>query len=241
MRYLRLIWRLLVFGWLTFDVVFRIFIRARFLGTKRPEILRMRRRWARRLLPAVGVQITQFGQPPELPCLLVSNHRSYLDPIVVLCETDAFPVSKAEVEKWPLIGYGAKMAGMLYLKRNNTGKRASILRAMEQTIKSGYPVLLFPEGTTSDLNGVLPFKLPAFVRAVKEQLPVAPIALRFGDPRDYWVLQESFLTHAARRFGEPEIRVEIHYGPIMHSENPEELLNLCRNWIEAIVRDPDQN
>ena len=239
MKHLRLTYRFLIFFWLTFWVVVRIYIRATFFGAKRPEILRMRRRWAKRLLNGVGVRLEKFGEPPEEACLLVSNHRSYIDPIAVLCDTDAFPVSKAEVEKWPFIGYGAKMAGMLYLKRDDTNKRASILRGIVQTIQEGYPVLLFPEGTTSDVPGVLPFKRSSFVRAAKENLPVSPIALRFFDERDYWVLMESFMTHAARRFGEKEIRVQIHYGPVFRSDDPEKLLNICRDWIETKVLGKD--
>ncbi len=197
--------------------------------------MRVRRRWARNLLAGLGIKIETIGIPPDFPCLIVCNHRSYLDPILLLCDVFAYPVAKAEVSNWPLIGKGAQMAGILYLRRENAGSRSGTLRQMQEKIESGFSIIIFPEGTTSGLKGTLPFKNGGFKMAAQAAIPVVPVALVFADERDFWVGKESFLQHAKRRFGEKQIKVKIFYGPAYKSLDPNELLLKSQTWIEMIL------
>lgn len=194
--------------------------------------MRIRRRWARTLLKRVGVRMEREGAAPDFPCVVVSNHRSYLDPILMLCDVDGYPVAKAELSEWPLIGKGAKMAGILYLHRDHSGSRASTLRLMEGKVREGFPVIIFPEGTTSGLSGTLPFKKGVFQLAAKSNIPVVPVALIFADKEDFWLGEETFLSHAGRRFREKEILTKVCYGPVLQNNDPEKLLDAARNWIE---------
>ena len=127
------------------------------------------------------------------------------------------------------------MAGILYLKRESAGSRSSTLRQMLDKIEAGFPVIIFPEGTTSDLPDSLPFKLGAFKLAAQSNIPVVPVAILYADERDYWVAQESFLTHARRRFGAPKIEVKLCYGPEMRQENPEILREQSKAWIDGVL------
>jgi 1-acyl-sn-glycerol-3-phosphate acyltransferase len=166
---------------------------------------------------------------------LISNHRSYLDPILLLQDVDAYPVAKAELANWPIIGKGAAMAGILYLKRENAKSRAGTLQGIQQIIAQGHPVIIYPEGTTSALPGTLPFKRGVFQLAAKHQIPVVPVAVVFAHQADFWVGKESFLSHAGRRFRLPEIPVSVHYGAPMIHENAEQLLQETQKWIESIL------
>ncbi len=231
MKTLRLLWRLLFFVSYTASIVAEIWLRKNLFRADMRAAMQVRRRWARRLLRAVGVRLSIQGNPPDFPCLLVANHRSYLDPILMLCHVDGYPVAKAELADWPLIGKGARLAGILYLRRESGGSRANILKLMREKIAQGFPVIIFPEGTTSGLEGALPFKKGAFQMAVRDAVPVMPVAVLFEDERDFWVGKESFLSHAQRRFREPEIRVEVHYGPVLSSGEAENLLTEARQWI----------
>lgn len=232
MKTLRLTWRLLFFVAYTARIVAEIWLRKTFFKADMQTAMHIRRRWAKRLLARVGVRLSIEGQPPDFPCLIVANHRSYLDPILMLCHVDGYPVAKAELASWPLIGKGARMAGILYLRREHGGSRANILKLMGEKIARGFPVIIFPEGTTSGLAGTLPFKKGTFQMAARDAVPVVPVAVLFDDPRDFWVGKETFLSHAGRRFREKNIHVMLHYGPALRSPDAAYLQTASRDWIE---------
>jgi 1-acyl-sn-glycerol-3-phosphate acyltransferase len=231
METIRITWRLIFFVAYTTRIVAEIWLRNVFQGQNTMRSMRIRRRWAGNLLKGVGLRITVEGEPPQYPCLLVGNHRSYVDPILVLRDVFAWPVAKAEVADWPVLGRGAQMAGILYLKREDGRDRAAVLNKIGATIQQGYAVVLFPEGTTGGQDGTMPFKKGGFVMAVKNNIPVIPVAICFADPADYWVGQESFLQHAGRRFRQPEISVKICYGPALRNNDADQLLEQCQSWI----------
>lgn len=233
MKYLRPVWRFLFFLTYTSAIVAEIWLRNLLQGVDMRRSMRIRRRWAIKLIRGVGVRLSTDGDAPDYPCLLISNHRSYLDPIFMLQQVDAYPVAKAELANWPIIGKGAKLAGILYLKRENVKSRAGTLQAIGEILSAGFSVLIFPEGTTSALPGTLPFKRGVFQLAAKSNIPIVPVAIHFRDKADFWVGKESFMSHAGRRFKEKEIHVSLHYGPCIRSENPETLLADTRAWIEA--------
>jgi 1-acyl-sn-glycerol-3-phosphate acyltransferase len=235
---LRIVWRLLFFIFYTSAIVAEIWLRKNLFGSDMRTVMQVRRRWARNLLHGVGVRGENEGVAPGFPCILVSNHRSYLDPILMLRDVDAYPVAKAELADWPVIGKGAAMAGILYLRREHAGSRVSTMRLMEEKIREGFQIIIFPEGTTSGLPGTLPFKKGVFQLAAKSGIPVVPVALVFSDKKDFWIGKETFMSHAGRRFREKTIGVKVCYGPVLKSENVEELLAQAKNWIETRLLRP---
>ncbi|MFN0036576.1 MAG: lysophospholipid acyltransferase family protein [Saprospiraceae bacterium] len=235
MKTIRLVFRFLFFAAYTTLIVAEIWLRNLLWGRDMRRSMRVRRRWARNLLSGVGLSVETEGDIPHFPCLIVSNHRSYLDPILMLRDVDAYPVAKAELANWPLIGKGAKLAGILYLRRESAGSRSGTLRQMMEKIEAGFSIIIFPEGTTSALRGTLPFKKGAFKLAAQGLIPVVPVALLFADERDFWVGQDSFLTHAKRRFGEKKIAVKLCYGPEIRSDDPEVLISESKAWMDGIL------
>lgn len=222
----------------TARIVAEVYWRRVILRQEMRKVMAVRRRWARRVLYGVGVRVETTGHIPDYPCLLLSNHRSYLDPIILLRDVFGFPVAKAELASWPLIGKGAKWAGILYVQREQGASRVSTLKAMADVIEDqGFSIILFPEGTTSDLPTMLPLKKGAFRTAAKWGLPVVPVAICFADPRDFWVGKASFLEHASQRFQDPVIRVQVRYGPCLQTEDSEELESTVRDWISRQLLD----
>ncbi len=217
----------------TAAIVAEIWLKKLLLGADIRRSMRIRRRWATNLLRGIGVRLVTYGVPPKAPCILISNHRSYLDPILMLQHVHAYPVAKAELAKWPIIGKGAALAGILYLKRENVKSRAGTLQAISTILGSGFQVIIFPEGTTSGLQGTLPFKRGVFQLAAKMNHAIVPVAVVFEEEEDFWVGKESFLSHAGRRFREKEIKVTLHFGPEIQGESPETLLNSSKAWIDA--------
>jgi 1-acyl-sn-glycerol-3-phosphate acyltransferase len=235
---LRLAWRLLFFVFYTTAIVVEIWLRQNLFGADMRASMLVRRRWARNLLHRVGIRGENEGVAPDFPCLIVSNHRSYLDPILMLRDVDAYPVAKAELANWPVIGKGAALAGILYLRREHAGSRVSTMRLMEEKIQEGFQIIIFPEGTTSGLPDTLPFKKGVFQLAARSRIPVVPVALVFSDSADFWIGKETFMSHAGRRFREKTIRVKVCYGPVLQDDDPEELLVQAKSWIETRLLRP---
>lgn len=225
----------------TARIVAEVYWRRVVLRSDMKRVMSVRRRWAVRVLDGVGVRVHVEGTPPDIPCLLLANHRSYLDPILMLRHVDAFPVAKAELANWPLLGKGARWAGILYVQRQLGESRVSTVKAISDTIlKQQFPVILFPEGTTSDLPGMLPFKKGACRTAAKWDLPVVPVAIRYADRQHYWVGDVGFLQHAWRCFQEKTIPVTVCYGPILRNTDSEILEKEVRLWIEDnLLHTPD--
>lgn len=231
---IRLLWRLLYFAVYTSRIVVEIGLRNSLQGFDLQRSMRIRRKWANKVLFKVGVRIEEEGIPPTGKGLLVGNHRSYLDPIILLRNIDAWPVAKAEIANWPVIGKGAAMAGILYLRREDAGHRAKILGLIRETIDAGHPVILFPEGNTCDIpDKTLPFLTGGFRLAAKHGFQVTPIAFYYKDPRDFWVGEVSFLAHAWQSFKRDSIPVKVCYGPAMCNSDSAALLADAHTWIEA--------
>lgn len=233
----RALYRLLFFAAYTSLRISQIIITNWIRGENFDRSMRIRKSWARFLLPRIGISIEVSGVSPEFPCLLMCNHRSYLDPVLIIFNTVACPVSKAEVSGWPVIGYGASVSGVIFLKRESTNSRKRTLAAISDTLAAGHSVILFPEGTTHADPQCHDFKPGGFKLAAQALVPVVPVAIEFGSKEDYWVGNDTFLPHFFRRFSEKKIRAWVHYGTAIQSEDPEYLLNQSQNWINRELKD----
>lgn len=233
MIFLRALWRLLYFAVYTSLRIGQIVLSSLLLGQDIPRALRIRQRWANHLLPYIGLRATISGTPPAFPCILMANHRSYLDPVLLVRWVLAYGVSKAEVAHWPIIGYGTRVAGVLHLQRESADSRRITLQGIAEKVQAGYPVILFPEGTTQTGPATMPFRLGGFRLAADHHIPIVPVALDYADPADYWVGSDSFIGHFLRRFGQRRIRVILHFGPVLQHTDAEELLRQTQAWIDA--------
>lgn len=146
-----------------------------------------------RLNPWWPVTVVGRERLPEGPCVLVANHLSLLDILVLFRLATPFTwVSKAENFRVPLIGWNMRLNRYVALKR---GDRASVLRMLaecEQALQDGTPVMMFPEGTRSPDGLLRPFKPGAFELALRVGVPVVPVVVRgTGDalPRRGFVLR----------------------------------------------------
>lgn len=237
MKPLRAFFRLLYFALYTAARITQIISVSLIRGYRPTYSLNVRRSWARHLLPAIGVRLQVEGQAPDFPCILMGNHRSYLDPIVLLHDVLGFPVSKAEVSGWPIVGYGAKVTGVLFLQRESVASRRKTLDGIADKVQEGWPVILFPEGTThaSELTG--DFRRGGFQLASKFGLTVVPVAIEYSTPEDYWVGDATFLPHFFQRFGEREMRVRIRYGNPISGTDANELMTRTKTWVDAQLAD----
>ncbi|MEY3053432.1 MAG: hypothetical protein RLY31_3217 [Bacteroidota bacterium] len=182
----------------------------------------------------LGLEIETEGSVPvgSGPVLLVGNHRSYLDPIIVLTVLRVLPIAKAEVSRWPLVGAAARATGIIFVWRERRDSRAAALQAMESKLRQGYSVLVYPEGTTHVNPYTSPFKAGAFRVAAAMDVPVVPVAIEYQDEGDAWVGDDTFVAHFLRTFGRRRSRVRIAYGPALTGADPAELSREARQWID---------
>jgi len=112
---------------------------------------------SRRVLRIFGTETSVVGSIPQNG-LLVCNHLSYLDILILAALTPSRFVAKSEVRNWPVFGWFARLAGTIFVERS---KRSQAARAAEEigvALGEGPLVVLFPEGTSSGGETVLPFK-----------------------------------------------------------------------------------
>jgi 1-acyl-sn-glycerol-3-phosphate acyltransferase len=137
-------------------------------------------RAARRLslAPSVTQSVTQSGGS-EGRGLTVSNHLTYLDILVYGAARPFLFVAKSEVRRWPLLGTLASLGGTIFVDRGRSLQVAQASRRIEEGLRDGIAVLLFPEGTSSDGSSVLPFRSPLFDPAIRAGAPVTAAAIRY--------------------------------------------------------------
>lgn len=139
--------------------------------------------WAAKLLRVLGIALKVEGRFANGPQLLVANHVSWLDIIAVhaVCPQARF-VSKSDVRGWPVLGWLVGKAGTLFIERENKRDALRVVHQMAEALRQGDTVAVFPEGTTGDGHGLLPFHANLLQAAVATGTPLQPLALRFSDP-----------------------------------------------------------
>lgn len=153
-------------------------------AASRPQILQ---RWNKRLLARIAVQMSVFGPIPARG-LIVSNHVSYLDIMVLSAVADCVFVSKSEVKWWPLVGWIAQVSGTVFVDRGRPSQTNTPQQEMQERLKTGARVVLFPEGTSTDSRELLPFRSSLFQAAVAAGSPITAAYLAYelaqgdGDP-----------------------------------------------------------
>ena len=138
--------------------------------------------WSRDMLKALGVALHSHGDvPTHGPVLMVCNHVTWLDILVLHASAHARFVSKSEVHHWPLIGPMAAAAGTLFIERASRRDAMRVVHQMVAALQAGDVLAVFPEGTTSDGLQLLPFHANLIQAAISANAPVLPAALRYVD------------------------------------------------------------
>lgn len=130
----------------------------------------------------VGLKLNVAGQPTlHRPALFIANHCSWLDIVSLGSVLPACFIAKAEIARWPGISIVAKLGRTIFVSRNRQAV-AQEQRVLEQRLKAGDSLILFPEGTTSDGNRVRPFGSAFFTLAFNDPQPwVQPVTVVYDE------------------------------------------------------------
>ncbi len=186
MANLRVLWRSIALLSLIFAAW--LLLVAGHLGLRRQLVTRRRleraifRRWARAVCWVLGVRVTVEGVVPGPPCLLVSNHLSYVDVPVIASVFPSRFVAKAEVRSWPIVGWSCRLAEMLFVDRTSRPDARRVADEIRVAIESGDNVVVFPEGTSTAGHRVAPFRSPLLASAAAAGVPVHFSAIGYSVP-----------------------------------------------------------
>ncbi|MGH9832109.1 MAG: lysophospholipid acyltransferase family protein, partial [Blastocatellia bacterium] len=182
-------WILRLIGFLTVCSVFlfSVILAQPFLilasrRTRERILARAAQLWAQALLAMIGLKVTTHGCRRALRStnyLLVSNHQSYLDVVIIASIFPALFIAKTEVSRWPLLGWLAKLGGTIFVNREDTRSGVGCAYRVSRTLRDGVSVQLFPESTTSDGSAVLPFKGLFFASAIRAQKSILLLTIKF--------------------------------------------------------------
>jgi 1-acyl-sn-glycerol-3-phosphate acyltransferase len=176
--------------------------------------------WSREMLHVLGIHLELRGTPPASgPMLLVANHISWLDILVMHAARHCRFVAKAEVRRWPLIGTLATGGGTLYIERESRRDALRVVHHMADSLRAGDILAVFPEGTTSDGVQLLPFHANLIQAAISAGAPVQPVALRFLDARTRalslspcYIGDDTLLGSIWRTLSGPDLVALVSYG-----------------------------
>ena len=202
--------------------LFEVLARFAIIRVRRGKQLSLRDRaeWLHRsctiILRRLSMEIRVSGVPAT-DGLVVSNHLSHLD---ILLYAGAMPcvfVSKSEVRKWPMFGILASCGGTIFVERSRPQAVNDPARGIADALGLGIPVILFPEGTSSDGGGVLAFRSAFFEPAIATKAAIRPVAIAYsvidGIEADLCYYGDiTFFPHLLTVLGRKRIRGTIIFG-----------------------------
>lgn len=170
------------------------------------RLFRLRSPWPRRFLGIVGrivgARARVLGEPLTRDVVIVSNHLSWIDILLLAGATGTAFVAKSELRAVPLVGWLCTLNHTIFVARGDRMAIAGQIDQLRAALAAEWPVTIFPEGTTGDGRTLLPFKA-ALLGALDPPPPgvqVQPVRIDYGDATDdlAWVGDEAGAAHAVR-------------------------------------------
>jgi 1-acyl-sn-glycerol-3-phosphate acyltransferase len=184
-------------------------------------------------LGGIPLRIEGLAHLPAGPCIVVANHASYLDGVIL---TAALParfafVIKREMTRVPLAHFMLRRVGSEFVEREHNSQGTRDTRRILQKADIGQSLVFFPEGTFQAVPGLCHFRLGAFIAALRSNLPVVPLVIRGSRAMlggDRWLPQPGAL----------EVHIHPPVLPIQ-GERAADLAARCRAIMLTDLGEPD--
>ena len=185
--------------------------------------------WAREFIALLAIKLEAPALPQQQgPVLLVANHISFIDIVVLLATSPCRLVSKADVHHWPLIGPMAAAMGTVFIERESRRDAMRVVHHMAEAFRDDAVLAVFPEGTTGDGRELLPFHGNLLQAAIATDTPVQPLALRYEDAASgalsrapAYIGDDSLLQTLWRTLRTPGLQVRLTVGLVEHAQGRE--------------------
>lgn len=190
--------------------------------------------WSAFVLPLFGVRLSVRGSPPEAPFILVSNHLSYLDILVLAGQLRAVFIAKSEVRGWPLLGALCRLVDTHFIERERKSDLLRVLDRIGHVLDTGRGVVFFPEGTTSNGEDVQRFRPSLLEVPASAGRPVSWAAITYRTPPGTlpagdavcWWGGADFLGHFLPLLGLPYVEAHLSFGDTVIREKDRKQLAL---------------
>ena len=186
------------------------------ISTKRQQE-KMIQFWCKRLLVIFEIKVEVKGLSSYLSnqkqYLMVANHISWIDIIVIQSIKPSIFVAKSDVASWPLFGWVAQMTGTIFIKREKVSDIKKALKKMKRRLMKR-SVCIFPEGTSTNGRYLLPFKSNLFQSSIDTNKSILPLCLRYKQKGIYsdkpaFVDDMSLVDSIMKIKNESDISVEV--------------------------------
>jgi len=202
------------------------------------------RTWFRILARLLGLRIRAEGAAAAGPVLIACNHLSWLDIVAIGATIDAAFISKAEIDRWPIVGYFARHGGRtLFIDRGELKSFQNLGGTLIGRLKAGARVVFFPEGTVSAGRGLLRFKPRLFEAALAAGCPVQPMAIEYvgGDGAELAPMgdDDPFVFHLIRLLVARRTEVALRFLPVVEgaASDRRELAAATRTRVEGALNE----
>lgn len=173
--------------------------------------------WSNRFLRQMGIAVDYAGAPPRRG-LLVCNHLSYVDILVLAAAQPVVFVAKSEIRGWPVVGWLTRCAGTVFVQRGRRHDVARVIAQLPSIVHERAVVAIFPEGTCTDGRTVLPFFPSLLAPAVRNQWPVTPAWISYAmddgvaaEEACYWGSM-TFGPHLLNLLSKQRVRARVVFG-----------------------------
>ena len=169
------------------------------------------------IMAGAGIRYQIEGQPPTHG-LVVANHLSYLDVLILSAAMPCFFVAKMEIGGWPIFGKAARVGGTIFIDRSSLASAMTVAEQIGERLKLPIPVLLFPEGTSTDGAQVLRFHSRLIDPATTAGAPITTATIRYviedGTPELElcWFGDTLFVTHLFKALSTPGFSAHVRFG-----------------------------
>ncbi|HON12117.1 MAG TPA: lysophospholipid acyltransferase family protein [Chitinispirillaceae bacterium] len=197
----------------------------------------------------LGIKIKKNNYPPEntSPCLIVANHLSYLDILILASSVPSLFITSVEVQKMFFLGFMSTMAGSLFVERRSKTRLKEEIERLSELLEKGFTITLFPEGTSSNGDSVLPFKGALFSAAGKKGIDIQPVCIKYHsidgrpvspDNRDlaFYYGDIVFLPHLLRLFLVKRIDVSVTWLDRVRTDqgSRKDIVDYCHRSISSV-------
>jgi lyso-ornithine lipid O-acyltransferase len=190
-----------------------------------------------RTVRRVGVTLLIEGEIPR-EGLIVANHLSYADILALSTIVPCAFIAKKEVRKWPIFGWLAAKGGSLFVDRERKLETAKFNESIDEVLRSGLPVVLFAEGTSTNGSTVLPFRPSLFEPAIASGATITPAWIGYEGSSGsvandicYWG-DMTLVPHLFRMFAIRSITARVRFGSAMREvKDRKQIAEATRNEV----------
>jgi lyso-ornithine lipid O-acyltransferase len=172
-------------------------------------ISRLNRNYTLLLRLILNIKVTVRGDEGQLErggSVIIANHVGYVDGIILGSIFPIIFVSKREVKSWPIVGQWNVLCGTIFINRQRKVQVASLIRQMTRKLQQEANLLLFPEGTSTNGEAMLPFQTVPLAAPLRNRSIIVPVTVTYKTIDDqpvttanrdsvYWYGDMEFVTH----------------------------------------------